>query len=164
MRIGVLLAAIQGDLPKVQKLLREGAAEEDFHTALWLAIRFYKFQTAQWLLEYGGANIYITDYDLCDSELLAPLCDDTAASIALLRVMLLRSDCPNFPSGCWPKTAQLVEEGTQLRARLPAYLVERRALLDAHCPLLPPLVALVSGYEEPTTTDELWATGLGAAP
>jgi hypothetical protein len=34
--------------------------------------------------------------------------------------------------------------------------------LDAHCPLIPPLRALVHGYEEPTTTDELWATGLGA--
>jgi hypothetical protein len=36
--------------------------------------------------------------------------------------------------------------------------------LDAHCPLITPLLALVSGYEMPTTTDELWATGLGAAP
>jgi hypothetical protein len=32
--------------------------------------------------------------------------------------------------------------------------------LDAHCPLLAPLRDLVHGYEEPTTTDELWATGL----
>jgi hypothetical protein len=53
------------------------------------------------------------------------------------------------------------KDGVRLRARLPAYLAQRRALLDAHCPLLPPLQDLVHGYEEPTTTDEIWATGLG---
>jgi hypothetical protein len=56
----------------------------------------------------------------------------------------------------------MVQEGARLRARLPAYLVRRQALLDAHCPvLLPPLLALVHGYMELTTTEELWATGLG---
>jgi hypothetical protein len=57
----------------------------------------------------------------------------------------------------------VVEEGARLRAALPAYLAQRRALLDVHCPLLPPLRTMVYGYEEPTTTDEVWATGLGAA-
>jgi hypothetical protein len=38
----------------------------------------------------------------------------------------------------------------------------RRARIDEHCPLLPPLRAIVLSYETPTTTDELWATGLGA--
>jgi hypothetical protein len=61
-----------------------------------------------------------------------------------------------------PSLRQIVQEGVRLRERLPAYLTQRRALVDAHCPLLPPLQALVHGYEEPTTTDELWATGLGA--
>jgi hypothetical protein len=58
----------------------------------------------------------------------------------------------------------MLQEGGRLRARLPAYLVQRRALLDEHCPLIAPLRALVHGYEEPTTTEELWATGLGADP
>lgn len=51
--------------------------------------------------------------------------------------------------------------------RLPVYLVQRGALLDADCPvLLSPLRALqlVYGYMELTTTGELWATGTGAAP
>jgi hypothetical protein len=63
--------------------------------------------------------------------------------------------------GSWTR---LVQEGVhmRLRVRLPAYLTQRRARLDEHCPLLPPLVALVSSYKEPTTTEELWATGLGA--
>jgi hypothetical protein len=60
---------------------------------------------------------------------------------------------------------RVVEEGARLRARLPAYLERRRALLNKHCPLLPPLLASVRGYDpEPTTTEEIWATGLGANP
>jgi hypothetical protein len=58
-----------------------------------------------------------------------------------------------------------MKEGARLRAALPAYLVRRMALLDAHCLLIPLLLALVRGYDpEPTTTEELWATGLGVAP
>jgi hypothetical protein len=56
----------------------------------------------------------------------------------------------------------VVQEGARVRARLPAYLAQRRALLDAHCPLIAPLQDLVHGYEMPPTTDELWPTGLGA--
>jgi hypothetical protein len=51
-----------------------------------------------------------------------------------------------------------------MRARLPAYLARRRALLDQHTALIAPLWALVSSYEEPSTTQELWATRLGALP
>jgi hypothetical protein len=61
-----------------------------------------------------------------------------------------------------PEHARLAQEGAWLRARLPAYRVRRWALLDAHCPvLLPPLRALVHGYMELTTTEEILATGLG---
>jgi hypothetical protein len=55
-----------------------------------------------------------------------------------------------------------------LRAALPAYLARvqaRSTLLDAHCPLIAPLLALVHKYDpDPTTTGDLWATGLGATP
>jgi hypothetical protein len=67
-----------------------------------------------------------------------------------------------------PKPARVVQEGPQLRARLPAYLVHRRAYLDLRCPrssLLPGvLLALIYGIEGPATTEELWSTGLGQAP
>jgi hypothetical protein len=59
---------------------------------------------------------------------------------------------------------QVLQEGARLRERLPAYLAQRRNLLEIHCPLIPPLQATVSAYEKPTTTDELWATGTGAVP
>jgi hypothetical protein len=81
---------------------------------------------------------------------------------ALLRVILLRdSPTPALAARLAPEHLQVVEEGHRLRAALPAYLESRHTLLDAHCPLLPELQALVHGYEEPTTTDEFWATGLG---
>jgi hypothetical protein len=65
-----------------------------------------------------------------------------------------------------PEHAQIVADGARLRARLPAYLARRRALLVAHCPLISPLPeelqAIILRFEGPATTDELWATGLGA--
>jgi hypothetical protein len=85
---------------------------------------------------------------------------------ALLRVMVLRSAPPaDLASQLRPEHARVVEEGARLRAALPAYLAQRQALLDAHCPLIAPLRALIREYDpEPTTTEELWATGLDAAP
>jgi hypothetical protein len=61
-----------------------------------------------------------------------------------------------------PSLQHIVEEGARLWTWLPAYIAQRRAMLAKHAPLIAPLRALVSGYEEPTTTAELWATGLGA--
>ena len=162
-----LRAVAAGDLPKVQRLLREGVGsvtevDDHGHTALWLAVLFYQWPTAQWLLEYGGADPSTT-WDMFGIKFND--LDDNAAVIAILRVMLLRGDpTASFSSRFSPETARLIQEGTQLRTRLPAYLVQRRALLDEHCPLIAPLRALVSGYEVPTTTEELWDTGLGAAP
>jgi hypothetical protein len=87
---------------------------------------------------------------------------DTVAIVSMLRVMVLHGGPPEaLIVKLAPPLQRIVHDGARLRARLPAYLVQRRALLDAHCPLLPPLLDLVLGYEEPTTTDELWATGLG---
>jgi hypothetical protein len=96
----------------------------------------------------------------------------TAALTALLRVLVLRGALPPDLEALLervqlqaPEPARVVHEGARLRARLPAYLLRRQALLDAHCAvLLPPLRDLVHGYMELTTTEKLWATGLGTAP
>jgi hypothetical protein len=88
---------------------------------------------------------------------------NTVARTAMLRVMVLHGGpSESLTTKLPPPFQRIVQDGARLRARLPAYLAQRRALLDAHCPLLPPLRDLVHGYDEPTTTDELWATGLGA--
>jgi hypothetical protein len=162
------------------------------NTALLLAGGCCQSAVVQWLLEYGGAHItdidnegdtvwtvqrdeglpdlfrdaYAMDddgkYVIIDGDYV-PAYDDTVQIIAMLRVMLLHGGPPeSLVAELAPPLQQIVRDGARLRARLPAYLTQRRALLDAHCPLLPPLRDLVHGYEEPTTTDELWATGLGA--
>ena len=85
----------------------------------------------------------------------------------LMRVMQTRRSPPvvtGAANALLTAHVSLVQAAARLRARLPAYLAQRRAVLDAHCPLLAPLRAIVTRYEEPTTTEELWATGLGIAP
>jgi hypothetical protein len=144
----------------------------------------------QWFLEYGGAQItdrnndgksvwtvhgpdglpdllkctYMKRYNetfvTFDGEYIPA--ENTEKVTTMLRVMVLHGGPPeSLTADLAPPLQRIVEDGARLRARLPAYLTQRRALLDAHCPLLPPLQAIVHGYEEPTTTDELWATGLG---
>jgi hypothetical protein len=141
----------------------------------------------QWLLEYGGAQITDADYEgtsvwtvgwqaglpnllKCTYAKLdrnfvtvdGDYIENTVALTAMLRVMVLHGGPPeSLTADLAPPLQQIVQDGARLRARLPAYRTQRRAHLDAHCPLLPPLQALVHGYEEPTTTDELWATVTG---
>jgi hypothetical protein len=90
------------------------------------------------------------------------------AITALLRVMMLRDAPPaELIERLSPAHARVVQEGARLRARLPTYLAQRRALLVAHCPLIAPLPeelqTLILRFEGLATTDELWATGLVAA-
>jgi hypothetical protein len=59
----------------------------------------------------------------------------------LLRVMVLQQTPPFDMS--FPEHAHIVFEGARLRERMPAFLVGRRALVDQHCPLITPLLALV---------------------
>jgi hypothetical protein len=100
-----------------------------------------------------------------NAKLFHPWADLDAELAALLRVMVLK----RAPSKRWvgqmrPKYKRVVKEGARLRAALPAYLARRRALLDAHCPLIAPLRDLIREYDpEPTTTEELRAAGLGVA-
>jgi hypothetical protein len=93
--------------------------------------------------------------------------DLVAIMTAILRVLAMKEFTPlalprgmatqSFPS--WYE--QVVQEWARLQARLPAYLAQRQALLNEHCPLIEPLRALVKSYDEPTTSEGLWATGLG---
>ena len=173
-----LSAAGRGDLPRVQSLMREGGAsitetDEFGSTALLRAAMFGRVPTVAWLLEHGGADIAdvagagITAWSLLQRRFANSDEDDadSAAVTALLRVMVLRGAPPvTMAARLAPEHARVVEEGARLRAALPAHLARRRALLDAHCPLIAPLRAMVHGYDEPTTTEELWATGLGKDP
>jgi hypothetical protein len=132
------------------------------------------FKSCQWLLEHCGADIAeANDAGKTVWRVLARWfsyhgVDEVVAEVtALLRVMVLKCAPPaDLVAQMWRlEYVQVVEQGARLRAALPAYLVQRRALLNAHCPLISPLLALVRDYDpEPTTAEELWATGLGSAP
>jgi hypothetical protein len=73
-------------------------------------------------------------------------------------MLLHDAPSPELVAELSPEHAQVVEDGARLRTGLPAYLELRRNLLAAHCPIIAPLMEIISGYEEPTTTEEFWAT------
>jgi hypothetical protein len=169
----ILRAARLGDLPLVQKMLADGGAcitdvDQYGNPALLLAAMFGRLATCQWMLEHGGADIAeANNVNTVWNLLLRHFNESNAAEVtALLRVMVLNSGPPtNVVAQLEPEHVQVVEEGARLRAALPAYLARRRAPLDRHCPLIAPLRNLVREYDpEPITTEEIWATGLGAAP
>jgi hypothetical protein len=152
----------------VQWLLEFGGAQitdtDNENTSVW---------TGKWM--YGLPNMLKSAYAKGDDDEYVSIDGayvpadeiepngDMVTLTAMLRVMVLHGGPPeSLTQVLAPPFQKIVQDGARLRARLPAYLTQRRALLDAHCPLLPPLRALVHGYEEPTTTDEFWATGLGA--
>jgi hypothetical protein len=108
---------------------------------------------------------FFVEVDQDSFNLTDHMIDETAPNMMLLRAMLLKGAPTGRPVPLWIRRfgllkKRLVKEGARLRARLPVYLAQRRALLDAHCPLLAPLRAIVTGYQEFTSTEELWATGL----
>jgi hypothetical protein len=162
----LLLAAASDCYPPLfQWLLEHGGAQitdkNDAGETVWTVNRLYAryglpnlFKRAY--MKDRGGEYYFTDGKYVPIK-------DIAALTAMLRVMVLHGGPPaSLVADLAPPLQQIVQDGARLRARLPAYLARRRTLLDAHCPLLPPLRDLVHGYEEPTNTDELWATGLGA--
>jgi hypothetical protein len=181
----LMCAAYYEELDTVQWLLKEGGssireANNIGWTALISAAVSCKLATVQYLLEYGGADIGDTDnhgkpiwellaeylaeagrdsnYNEDDDE---PYVSDATAVTSFPQTMVLRGTTPaELTTRLSPEHAQVVRDGARLKARLPAYLARRWALLDVNCLLIPPLRALVHGYEEPTT-DDLWATGLG---
>jgi hypothetical protein len=179
----VIVAASCGRLAVVRYLVQLGTLDFSADNALYMSTLSGHYSTMQYLVEEVGANM--DDVNLLGEtvwdQLIMYLVDadgrrrridrdeaetEIAALAALLRVLVLRGAPPSaLVALLSPTLARVVQEGARLRARLPTYLARRRALLDAHCPaLLPPLRALVHGYMELTTTEELWATGLGKAP
>jgi hypothetical protein len=175
-------AVRDGDLTTVQQMLREGTAstKERNCSGKLIALSNSQFSVAQWLLEHGGstireranygqsvwANLRHSHTFNFPSGNRRNAEGDSAALPSMLRVMVLREDPPPFLVAALAlEHVRVVEEGARLRARLPAYLARWWALLDEHCPLIPPLLALVRGHDQgPITTKEIWATGLGTDP
>jgi ankyrin repeat protein len=159
------MAAYKGHLAVVRCLVELGAEVDavsaDGDTALLLSALSGQYSTMQYLLEEAGANMNDVNnrgdsiWDILIKLMKEPAIvfqeeKDLQALTDLLRVMVLIDDPPPALVVLLSlEQARVVQEGARLRARLPAYLVRRRALLDAHCPvLLPPLRALVHSYME----------------
>jgi hypothetical protein len=175
-QLELLKCAFHGRLLKVQELL---AAESGLvslqartpkgQTVLHIAALGGRFATVQWLLEFGGLDVAERDdygmdvWELLARHLLRRVESDATALTALLRVMVFRSaPFPELIEMLSPENAQVIRDGERLRAGLPTYILQRLAILDAHCPLpVKELRALVGGYDALTTTNEIWATGLG---
>jgi hypothetical protein len=186
----LIVAARDGKLYAIDYLVALGAevgkVDDWGETALLTSAREGHYSTMQYLLEEAGANMDDvnndgdTVWDLLREHLEPALEDEDdenlfggeespAALAGLLRVLVLRAaPPPALVALLSPEPARVVQEGARLRARLPAYLAHRRAYLDLRCPrisLLPGVLrALIHGFEGPATTEELWATGLGAVP
>jgi hypothetical protein len=171
----------------VQLGARTGAVDSLGNTALIRCAEGAYLAKMQFLLEEGGAkmrdanNDGETVWDLLiehvqedkehltaveqrliqhfdDEEEYEAYVKSSAELTSLLRVLVLRDALPpTLVAHLSPEHARVAQEGSRLRARLPAYLVRQRAYLDASCPLLPPLCDNVHGYMELTTTEELWA-------
>jgi hypothetical protein len=164
----VFLAATYGRLPTLIWLLQEVGGnvkdcDDDGKTPMLCAAAHGEFHTLAWLLEHGGSNIAEKDrkgrtaWDLLDFRITVG-CSSSDGVSALLRIMVVRGAPPvQYVARMSSEHVQLVEEGARLLARLPTYLARR---LKVHCPLIAPLRDLVSSYEYPTTTEELWATAL----
>jgi hypothetical protein len=176
-------AADGGHLAVVRRLVeagaRLGAVSHGGSTSSHISLHQGRYATVHYLLEEGFSNMDGVNYKGKTYTVWSVLTNrlakvangrkmetDPLALAGLLRALVLRSaPPPALEALLSPELVRVVQEGARLRARLPAYLVRRRALLDVHCPvLLPPLRALVHGYMELTTTEELWATGLGVEP
>jgi hypothetical protein len=172
----LMLASLMGRIAIVAWLLTEGRAGisevngEGFTAFLCAATDIATFTTFQWLLEHGGADVTDTTldgrtvWDLLWASFVGsakrPAHLDMLTN--MLRVMALRSSPPvDLVVHMSLEHSLILKEGARLRAELPAYLAQQRALLAEHTSLIAPLRALVSSYEEPTTTEELWDTGLG---
>jgi hypothetical protein len=110
------------------------------------------------LLKEDAAILLPSIYTIWD--VLPSMGADDAELSTILKVMIMLKDTPpDFKAKLKPRHAEIVTQGQELRAQLPSYLAEQRALVVAHCPLLAVLQPLVAAYAEPTPED-MWTDGL----
>jgi hypothetical protein len=157
------------------------AAEVDGNgnTTLLHCARNGKVESVQYLLEHGGTSITearqlsglgrkggstVWDmltahmWDVQESALFPELPEVTypEAMTALLKVMVLRgAPPPKLVVFLRPADTLVVDVGVRLRAQILAYRIRRRALVDAHCLLVPLLRTLVHGFEPDMPGDDI---------
>jgi hypothetical protein len=161
-----LWAACDGNLELAKWLLSAGGASiternNRGNSALLLAAYRGHFAAAQWLLEEGGASIHETNAagETVWSVLKLQGADANALASPLKVMVLLADAPPDFVAQLSPVHAELATRGRQLRAQLPSFLEQQRALVVAHCPLPADLQPIVYGLAMPIAED-MWTDGL----
>jgi hypothetical protein len=166
----LLWASQRGHLDVVKWLLQDGGShiaetDRDDCCALLLACAHCRLPTAEWLLTDGGARIQIDEVSRQGKtvwqnlEICRPGAND-AELTSLLRVMTLLDDAPTaFQCHLKPQHRITVEQGRQIRAMLPPYLLQQRTSLTNDTPLPAVLQSLVVAYAAPTHEDT-WADWL----
>jgi hypothetical protein len=168
-------AAYAGDIARVKALLAGGASinEANQHgvTALSYALGGGHYDLALFLFAEGGACIGNITHGLCTfwdmlhfgiyARRQAGIEETDADGLsALLKVMVMLDNAPQFfISSLTPLHAELYTRGRHLRAQLPSYLEQQRAMVVVHCPLPTVLQSLVAVYAA-TTPEDMWTDGL----
>jgi hypothetical protein len=136
----LFMVAKRGFMAGVQCLVSEGGA--DVNQALL---------SVAWLLSEGGVDISMSLWNWIDLDEA-----DDADLAALLRVMVLLADPPpDFLSDLSPAHALIAARGALLRAEMPSYVEQQRALIVDHCFLPAVLLPCGASYAAPTR-DDMW--------
>ena len=123
------------------------------------------FDIVKYLVEEMGASMDSVDGNSNSAWSLltkSSLWFDREGMTGLLQVLLVKGPlAPHYLASVLPYHQRLVDEGEELRRRLPAYYENRVAALASTSQLPADLVAIVLCFEGPLSAAHLWATGLG---
>jgi hypothetical protein len=171
----LMFGAHLGYLAMVQWLLLEGGARigetgPGGMTALMWAGHGGHLKIVEWLLEDGGSSMAETSagggtvWSFLDLRGVNMDLNRSAELTSLIKVMVMLADAPKlFIAKLAPVHSDLVAHGRRIRAQLkealPAYLVQQRASVFAHCPIPAVLQSVVQGYSA-TTLEDMWTDGL----
>jgi hypothetical protein len=165
-----------GDITRWKELLASGAdvnqADSDGFTALIRAAYWSRYSLAQFLLVEGEASIDqgttgiwgllngTNIWGVLGERKHTTGDDDSREFPALLKVMVMLSDAPQFfISELLPHDADFCTRGGLLRAQLSSYLKNQRTSTIFHRPLPIVLPNIVAKYAA-TTSEEMWSDGL----
>jgi hypothetical protein len=159
----LLKAACYGRVPIMHWLLTEGGAslvEESMHgeRALTVAALNGHFLAMHFLLEKRGSSMSESDNRGRTVWDIINLINLRGNKSGELKIMVTLEDAPpDFIIRLSPEHADICARGRQLRAQLPSYLEQQRALVVAHCPLpAAVLQSLVVAY----APKDMWTDGL----
>jgi hypothetical protein len=160
---------ILGDIPTIQQLYEGGTAsvseaDRDGMIALTLAAHVGRGSIIEWKTQQKegvslGSEGRRGLLYLCRGSYNAPNRWGGCVLYSLLVMILTVLGAPPSYTVTYDRHRELIREGKQMHARLPAFLEQWGTLLTTHCPLPTVLHPLIAAYAEPTHAD-IWESGL----